>query len=38
LTASIRYFVNTIIHLSGKGSLTPLDSLEAALDWIVEEE
>jgi hypothetical protein len=38
LSASTRYFVNTIIHLSGKGSLTPLDSLEAALDWIVEEE
>ena len=37
LTASTRHFINTLKHLSGKGSLTPLDSLEKALDWIVKE-
>jgi hypothetical protein len=37
LSSSTRYFINTLIHLSGKGSLTPFDSLEKALDWIVKE-
>ena len=37
LTASTSYFVNTLMHLAGKGSITPFDSLEKALDWIVEE-
>lgn len=37
LTSTTRYFVNTLIHLAGKGSLVQFDSLEKALDWIVEE-
>jgi hypothetical protein len=38
LTASTRYFVNTLMHMAGKGSIVPVDSLEKALDWIVKEE
>ena len=37
LTSTTRYFVNALIHLAGKGSLTQFDSLEKALDWIVED-
>lgn len=37
LTSTTRYFVNALIHLTGKGSLVQFDSLEKALDWIVEE-
>jgi hypothetical protein len=37
LTTSTRYFVNTLMHLAGKGSITPFDSLEKALEWIVKE-
>ena len=37
LTPSTRHFINTLKHLSGKGSLTPFDSLEKALEWIVKE-
>jgi hypothetical protein len=37
LTSTTRYFVNALIHLTGKGSLIQFDSLEKALDWIVEE-
>ena len=38
LSVSTRYFINTLVHLSGKGSLHPLDSIEEALEWIVKEE
>jgi hypothetical protein len=37
LTPTTRYFVNTLIHLTGRGSLVQFDSLEKALDWVVEE-
>jgi len=37
LTVSTRYFVNALLHFSGKASITPCDSLEKALDWIVED-
>jgi hypothetical protein len=37
LTVSTRYFVNALIHIAGKGSITPCDSLEKALDWLVED-
>jgi len=37
LNVSTRYFVNTLMHIAGKASITPCDSLEGALDWLVEE-
>ena len=37
LTVSTRYFVTTLMHIAGKASITPCDSLEKALDWLVEE-
>jgi len=38
LTVATRYFVNALLHFSGKASITPCDSLEKALDWIVEDD
>lgn len=37
LNSSTQHFVNTLLNLTGRGSLTPFDSLEKALDWIVQE-